>query len=128
MGYTLHLQKVVKEKGKKTKVNNPCITSLKSDESYERGENIPPLFHPHSPSRQKRKEKLHILSPKYMVGQCSKCELSTHSLTYSLTLHLPSHQNTQGKKKPIPSPKLLDCPHIYKGFHGLLSKNFMNNL
>jgi hypothetical protein len=100
MGCTLHLQKVMKEKGKKTKVNNPCITSLRNDERYERGENIPSLFHPHSPSREKRKEKPHILSPKYMVGQCNKCGLSTHSLTYSLTLHLPSLQNTQEKKTP----------------------------
>jgi hypothetical protein len=29
IGYILHLEKVVKEKGKKFKVNNPCITSLK---------------------------------------------------------------------------------------------------
>ncbi len=57
MCYTLHLQNVVKEKGKKIKVNNPCITSLRSDESYERGENIPPLFHPHSPSRYKSQKK-----------------------------------------------------------------------
>jgi hypothetical protein len=34
MDYTLHLQKVVKKKEKKTKTNNLCITSLKS---YERG-------------------------------------------------------------------------------------------
>ncbi len=27
MGYTLHLQNVMKKKGKKTKANNPCITS-----------------------------------------------------------------------------------------------------
>jgi hypothetical protein len=52
MGYTLDLQKVVKEKGKKTKVNNPCITSLKN---YEREETYStPL--PHSfTSRHKRK-------------------------------------------------------------------------
>ncbi len=104
MGYTLHLQKVVKEKGKKSKGNHPCITPLKS---YERGENIPPLFHLHSPSRHKRKEKPHIPSPKYMVGQCSKCGLSTHNLTYSLTLHLPSLQNTQEEEK---TPSLhLNC-------------------
>jgi len=90
-GLYITSSKVVKEKGKKGKGNHPCITSLKS---YEKGENIPPLFHPHSPSRHKRKEKPHIPSPKYMVGQCSKCGLSTHSLTYSLTLHLPSLQNT----------------------------------
>jgi hypothetical protein len=90
-GLYITSSKVVKEKGKKGKGNHPCITSLKN---YERGENIPPLFHPHSPSRHKRKEKPHIPSPKYMVGQCSKCGLSTHSLTYSLTLHLPSLQNT----------------------------------
>ncbi len=44
--------KSCERKGKKSKVNNPCITSLKS---YERGENIQPLFCLHSISRHKRK-------------------------------------------------------------------------
>jgi hypothetical protein len=79
MGHTLHLQKVVKENGKKIKVNNPCITSQKS---YERRENIQPPFHPHSPSRHKKKEKPHIRSLKYMVGQCGKCGLSTHRIPF----------------------------------------------
>jgi hypothetical protein len=53
-------------KGKKTKVNNLCITSLKS---YERREkNIQPPFHLHSPQDKRKKEKPHIPSPKYMVG------------------------------------------------------------
>jgi len=53
MGYTLHLQKVVKEKGKKLR-NNPCITSL---QSYERGEkHIQRPFHPHSPQDTKEKK------------------------------------------------------------------------
>jgi hypothetical protein len=69
----------VKEKGKKIKVNNPCITSQKS---YERGKNIQLTFHLYSPSRHKRKEKPHIPSPKYMVGQCSKCGLSTHRVPF----------------------------------------------
>ncbi len=96
-------------KGKKTKVNNPCITSLKS---YERRENIPSPFHP----QDKRKEKLHIPSPKYMVGQCSKYGLSTHSLTYSLTLHLPSLQNTQEEEK---TPSLhLNCWTVHTFIKG----------
>ncbi len=52
MGYTLHLQKVVKEKGKKTKANNTCITSLKS---YEREETYSTCFPPSFTSRHKRK-------------------------------------------------------------------------
>jgi hypothetical protein len=61
MSYTLHLQKVVKEKGKKTKVNNPCITSLKS---YERGKYstpLPPSFT--LKTQKKRREKPHIPHP-----------------------------------------------------------------
>ncbi len=118
--------KSCERKGKKTKVNNHCITSLKN---YERGENIQPLFHPHSPSRHKRKKKPHISSPKYMFGQHSKCGLSTHNF-YIFTDFAPSltSKHTRRRKNLIPSPKLLDYPHIYKGVNGFLNKNFVDNL
>jgi len=53
--------KSCERKGKKTKVNNPCITSLKS---YERGKYstpLPPSFT--LKTQKKRKEKPHIPSP-----------------------------------------------------------------
>jgi hypothetical protein len=63
----------------KTKVNNPRITSQKG---YETGENIQPPFHRRSPSRHKIKENFRVPSPKHMVGQCSKCGLSTQDSIY----------------------------------------------
>jgi hypothetical protein len=98
MSYILHLQKIVKEKGKKTKVNNPCITSLKI---YERGEYYPPstLIH-----LEDIKEKKNLTSPHPNIWLDNVINVdSPHIvLTYSLTLHLPSFQNTQEEKKPHP--------------------------
>jgi hypothetical protein len=64
-----------------------------------------------------------------MVGQCSKCGLSTHNFNI-FTNFAPSltSKHTRRKKNSIHSPKLLDYPHIYEGGNGLLSKTFVDDL
>lgn len=87
-------------------------------------------FHLHSPQDTKKiNKKPHSPSPKYIVGYCSKYGLSTHNFNIFINF-APSltSKHIRRNKNPIPSPKLLKCPHIYKVVNGLFNKKFVDSV